>query len=111
MRRRLEKSIERSCKTWAQGRDWWCAKFKSPGKRSAPDDIFVRCGLHVFVEFKAEGEEATENQKIYHDEMRKAGCRVLVVDSVAEFKERFLEFEANFNMRLAPTRPDSWLEG
>lgn len=102
MRRRLEKSIEKSCKRWAQGRGWWCAKFKSPGKRSAPDDEFIRCGFHVFVEFKAEGEEATENQKLYHDEMRAHGAKVLVIDNVDEFKERFLEFERSFNM---------WLEG
>jgi hypothetical protein len=106
MRRRLEKSIEKACKRWAQGRGWWCAKFKSPGKRSAPDDIFVRAGFHVFVEFKAEGEAATENQKLYHAEMRTAGATVLVVDNVAEFKEQFMKFEAAFNMALP-----RWLQG
>lgn len=106
MRRRLEKSIEKACKRWAQQRGWWCAKFKSPGKRSAPDDIFICCGFHVFVEFKAEGEEATENQKLYHDEMRtKGGAKVLVIDNVAEFKERFLAFENEYALMRA------WLQG
>lgn len=99
MRRRLEKSIEKACKHWAQARGWWCAKFKSPGKRSAPDDIFVRWGFHVFVEFKAEGEEATENQELYHAEMFQAGCVVYVVDSVDLFKSIFLELERQHDPR------------
>jgi hypothetical protein len=99
MRRRLEKSIEKACKTWAQKRGWWCAKFKSPGKRSAPDGIFVRWGFHIFVEFKAEGEEATENQELYHAEMRAVGCSVYVIDNVDAFKELFLHLEAAYDPR------------
>lgn len=97
MRRRLEKSIERSCKTWAQKRGWWCAKFKSPGKRSAPDDVFSRLfpmRQRVFVvEFKAEGEVPTENQLLYHTDMRSAGWDVYVFDNVAEFKAAILRIE------------------
>lgn len=89
MRRRLEKSIETACKRWAQGDGWWCAKFKSPGKRAAPDDEFIKHGRHVFVEFKAEGEKATENQEIYHAEMRAAGAEVYVIDDVDAFKRLF----------------------
>jgi hypothetical protein len=101
MRRRLEKSIEASCKRWAYARGWWGAKFKSPGKRSAPDDIFVRWGFHIFVEFNAEDEKATENQQIYHAEMRAAGCIVIVIDNVDAFKAKFIELEK----RLTP----AWL--
>lgn len=107
MRRRLEKSIEKACKRWAQGRDWWCAKFKSPGKRSAPDDVFSRQFPRrqriLFVEFKAEGEEATENQKLYHEEMRRAGCEVWVIDNVDLFKSIFTLIEKH------ETEDRSWL--
>jgi len=93
MRRRLEKSIEKACKRWAQQRGWWVAKFKSPGKRSAPDDVFAKYGRHPYVEFKAEDEVATENQELYHAEMRKAGLEVYVIDSVEDFKALFLRIE------------------
>ena len=89
MRRRLEKSIEKACKRWATNDGWWWAKFRSPGKRSAPDDEFIKYGRHVFVEFKAEGEEATDPQLIYHDEMRAAGAEVYVIDDVEKFKTLF----------------------
>lgn len=89
MRRRLEKSIEKACKRLATKRGWWWAKFKSPGKRAAPDDVFIKHGRHVFVEFKAEDEEATENQELYHAEMRAGGAEVYVIDSVAKFKQLF----------------------
>lgn len=80
-----EKDIESWSKRLANKHGWWCRKFASPGKRSAPDDIFAKHGRVFFVEFKATGEEATELQADEHEEMRAVGLTVYVCDSREQF--------------------------
>jgi hypothetical protein len=84
--RRREKSIEKSCKDWAIKHGFWVKKFKSPGRRAAPDDIFAHSGVIVFCEFKAQGEVPTPLQEDYHKEMRTHGLEVFWTDSVEYFK-------------------------
>jgi hypothetical protein len=80
-----------ACKL-AKKTGWWHRKFKSPGKRSAPDRIFAKTGHVFFVEFKATGEDATPLQNDEHEAMDAAGLVVWVCDSREQFKT-ILAFE------------------
>ena len=96
-RRRLESSLRRSCREWAKKRGWWCKKFKSPGQRSVPDDVFAKHGRVIWVEFKREGEEPTEDQLLEHAEMRAARLTVVAIDT----REKFIEYFDALNKELA----------
>lgn len=87
-----ESEIESWSGKLAKKRGWWHRKFKSPGKRSAPDRVFAKNGYVFFVEFKASGEEATDLQDDEHIEMRNYGLSVHVCDS-RELFEKILEVE------------------
>jgi hypothetical protein len=53
-----------------------------------PDRILIAPGgVVIFIEFKAPGKKATPLQKAIHEELRRMGCRVHVVDSVDLFSE------------------------
>ena len=49
------------------------------------------------MELKAPGERPRLNQIIEHDTMRRAGCRVLVIDSVEQIDELVKKCEKNSN--------------
>lgn len=55
-----ESKIEKAVKKYARDKGCWVRKFKSPGNRAAPDDIFLTpWGVIFFIEFKRPGEEPT----------------------------------------------------
>lgn len=87
-RRKKESTLEKSARKYAKDLGFWYRKFKSPGKRSAPDDVFSREDTGPFwVEFKKEGEEPTDKQDEEHKVMRAHGCRVYVCDRMSQFEE------------------------
>ena len=82
-----ESSVEGRAKRYARSLGYWVRKFKSPGRRSAPDDIFKhRYGIPFFIEFKAHGKPATALQLEEHAEMRAAGLTVYVCDNFDDAK-------------------------
>jgi len=66
----------------AEKRGWWYRKLKWIGRRGAPDRLFVRKGVVIFVEFKAYGKEPTIQQSREHKRMRDQGLRVEVIDNI-----------------------------
>lgn len=77
-----ESSIESRACRYAERIGYWQRKFKSPGRRSAPDRIFANAnGRVLFLEFKATGKPATELQKDEHEVMRSSNLIVYVVDT------------------------------
>lgn len=60
---------------------WITRKVRWVGHNAAPDRIFAKEGVVVFVEFKAPGKSARLNQEIEIAELRKAGLTVLEIDS------------------------------
>ena len=58
----LEKKIEQKAKRWARDHGWYARKFTSPSQRSVPDDLFLKNGKVIFIEFKREGETPTPSQ-------------------------------------------------
>lgn len=84
MRKPLESAIEADACAYAKKRGWMVFKFVSPGRKGVPDRLFIRDGRHVFIEFKRGDEEAQEQQKKRHREMREHGAEVYVVDNLKE---------------------------
>lgn len=76
----LERDIESWSKRKAKAAGYWVRKFKSPGNRSVPDDVFARRGRTFYVEFKATGETPTPLQADEHRQMREAGLTVYWTD-------------------------------
>ena len=82
-----ESSVEGRACTYARSLAYWTRKFKSPGKRSAPDRIFSNAfGFVLFLEFKARGKKPTALQLAEHDEMRAHGLIVHVCDNFDDAK-------------------------
>ena len=88
----LEKKIEGKVVDYAKKKGCWVRKFTSPGTRAVPDRVFGYNGAVWFIEFKAEGKDATKLQKNEHTAMRKTGLRVYVVDSIAK-GQAIIDFE------------------
>lgn len=90
----LEKDVEfhlvRQCKL----RGWLCYKFASPSNRAVPDRVIILPGRVVFVECKAPGRPATNQQKWLHREMIKRGATVRVVDRREQVLALMRELEA-----------------
>lgn len=95
----LERDIESWSKRLADKYSWWHKKFKSPGNRSAPDQIFAKNARVFWVEFKATGVPVTEKQHLYHEEMRAAGLTVYVCDSREGFGKILIEEERMYGKK------------
>lgn len=87
-----ESTIEAAANRLAKKLGWWERKFKSPGRRSAPDRIYAKNGHVFFIEFKAPGKRPTPLQLREHKRMRAAGFGVYVCASHEEYVAAF-EYE------------------
>lgn len=81
-----EKDIESACKAKARRLGWLVRKYSSPHNSAVPDDLFIKGGRVIFVEFKAPGKKPTELQAEEIKKMREAGATVYVVDSISQFE-------------------------
>lgn len=64
---------------------WLTIKIRYAQKKGFPDRVYIKAGRHVWIEWKDEGKDASEQQQLRHAEMRAAGAEVYVVDSVETF--------------------------
>ena len=78
--KRERKDVEQPAIEYAHRRGWWHMKVTSPTRRAMPDDLFVRNGEYLWIEFKAEGEVPTAQQLKRHRDMRKEGMDVRWTD-------------------------------
>jgi hypothetical protein len=82
-----ESSVEGRACTYADKLGYWHRKFRSPGRRSAPDRVFKHeHGISFYIEFKARGEVPTVLQAEEHAQMRAVGLIVYVCDSFDDAK-------------------------
>ena len=79
--------VEKPAIEFAQRRGWWHTKVGALTRNAQPDDLFVRAGKYLWIEFKAPGSEPTPQQLLRHDEMRKKGMDVRWTDSLTKAKE------------------------
>ena len=73
-------------------------KFISPGYSGVPDRIFIMQGEAWFVELKTTGEKPTPRQLFVHNEFRKRGFKVWVIDSVASLDYFFEQVKNHFGI-------------
>lgn len=87
----LERHIEKALVKRVKELGGKCEKFTSPGRRSVPDRIVTLShNIIIFVELKATGKVPTPKQKKDHQERRRLGCDVRVIDTLDQVK-RFPE--------------------
>jgi hypothetical protein len=79
--------VEEPAIEFAQRRGWWHTKVGSLTRNGQPDDLFVRAGVYLWIEFKAAGQEPTVQQLKRHKEMRERGMDVRWTDSLHQAKE------------------------
>lgn len=90
----------------ARNLKYYCRKYKTPARRSAPDRLFAKHARVFFIEFKATGEIATDLQREEHRKMRKAGLTVYVVDSKEGFLKVFVPEDEAINWMDLPSDED-----
>lgn len=78
----LEKTIEKAVKKYAEDNGCITYKMNGLGHRGWPDRMFMFEGKVLFIEFKRLGNGPTPLQTHIHEQLRKSGFRVFVVDSV-----------------------------
>lgn len=84
--KRERKDVEQPAIEYAKSRGWWHIKVTSPTRRAMPDDLFVRNGVYLWIEFKAPGEEPTPQQHKRHRDMRAEGMDVRWTNDLEEAK-------------------------
>lgn len=82
----IERTIENKVKKYAKDNGWWVRKFVSPAHSGSPDDIFIKNGKVLFIEFKATGEKPRKLQVEIIKQMTDHGATVHVVDSIEQGK-------------------------
>lgn len=60
-------------------------------KKGTPDRFFIMSGRIYFVEVKRRGKSATDDQLRRHDELQRAGAKIIVTDSIDSFIRQFSE--------------------
>lgn len=78
----LERDIERPANKFAKQHGWFHAKLRFLDKRGAMDDLYIRDGHVIFVEFKRPGKEPTKQQQERAAEMRLFGAKIHAVDTL-----------------------------
>jgi hypothetical protein len=84
---KTEKQVRDACLRIAKKRGVFHKRmhFGRGAARGWPDDLFLHKGRHLWIEFKRPNGLATELQLATHDEMRRQGASVYVVDGVDSF--------------------------
>lgn len=83
---RERKHVEGPAIKYAESRGWWHIKVTSPTSNALPDDLFVRNGQYLWIEFKAPGQEPTVQQYKRHRDMRDDGMDVRWTNDLEEAK-------------------------
>ena len=91
-----EKDIEQKLVHSVKKAGGLCPKFVSPGMDGMPDRLLLLPeGRIAFIEVKAPGKKPRPLQLHRHEQLRKLGFRVYVVDSVEQISELFFQESAS----------------
>lgn len=93
----LEGTIEKADRAIAKAAGWFVEKVMKCGRNGFPDRFYARAkpqdvcpccrrGRVLLIEWKRPGGVVSEQQKLRHAELRKAGVEVHVVDNVEDAK-------------------------
>lgn len=83
----MEKDIENTVCRYAEKLGVLQRKFKTPGRRNAPDRLFLTNGTAFFIEFKDTGKTPRRGQVREAEKLRARGFDVWFVDNVNEGKK------------------------
>jgi hypothetical protein len=76
----MESKIERTARKKAIALGWLC--WKCIGLKGAPDRLFIKNGVHVFIEIKSPGETPRPLQLVRLKQLTAAGSNAFWADSV-----------------------------
>ena len=82
-----ESLIERTVNKYAKSTGWLTYKFASPSNRGVPDDLYIKNGAVLFIEFKATGGKPRPLQIEVIKKIRQHGGTVYVIDDIQKGKE------------------------
>lgn len=88
-----ESYIEKKSCDWAEGRGWLQRKLRWGGRNGAPDRLFVKGGVHIYIEFKTPDGALEPIQQKEINRLRDAGCTVYVCDSIEDAQQILLRHE------------------
>jgi hypothetical protein len=71
---------------WTERRNWMRL-----AKKGTPDRFFIMSGRIFFIEVKMRGKRPTPEQLERHQELRRAGARIIVTDGLGDFIKQFKE--------------------
>jgi G:T-mismatch repair DNA endonuclease (very short patch repair protein) len=93
-----ESKIESEVCKYAELRGILQYKFNSESNNGVPDRIFLRRSKIFFIEFKATGklDDVSALQKDIHEELRKQGFEVYVIDDIEDGKKVINEWLENY---------------
>lgn len=74
---------------YAKCRGWFIEAIQSKSRNGFPDTFAARRGRIVLCEFKAPGEEPTEQQALRHTQLRAQGVEVAWFDNLDDAKAFF----------------------
>lgn len=80
----MESNVEITVCNKAERAGWLVRKVKWPGRRGAPDRLFLKRGRFVLIEFKDTGLPMQELQKNEKRRFEAAGAEVHRIDSVRD---------------------------
>lgn len=77
-----ESYIENKVVAHAKKTGWKQRKLQWIGRHGAPDRVFIKSGVILFVEFKQRGKKPTDHQAKEIAELKEAGMLVFVIDNI-----------------------------
>ena len=81
---KLEAGVQNAVTKWAKANGWLPIRFTPSVERGWPDVLFIRNGLHVWIEFKAPGKEPEDLQQFRHRALRDYGAAVHTIDDAVD---------------------------
>lgn len=81
----LEDEIEAGADKWATDNGWFVRKLRYPGRRGAPDKLYVKDGRVIFVEWKKPDGRRKGLQKREIRKINDHGGEAYFLDSVKAF--------------------------
>lgn len=85
-RKELESELERQVCDYAEATGWYCLKIMKASKRAVMDRVFIKGGVHLWVEMKRDGEDLRAQQELRAKEMRDHGAICLMWDNFERAK-------------------------
>lgn len=82
-----EKQIEKAHRKWARIKGWKVRKVTSPNENGAFDRIYIKMGIHVWIEWKQPGGVLSKVQEIEWQDLLDHGANAAWFDNLQDGKD------------------------